>query len=145
MLGWKGEAKWGRCVGKKEQMVPTPLLTTLYNTCYFSLCFLGKMEGLDSTSPQPLCTGEGATEVLKGNCGMLKQFPRLLRTCWALQGPTAALKGPWGAAQDLIPDLPVAQTQGSYWSPHTLEALAGSRAARISNYWNRCHVGTRYY
>lgn len=85
-----------------------------------TLYFLGKMGDLDSTSQQAFCTG-GVTEVLKGNCDMLKQFPRLLKTCWALQGPDASPEGLQGAAQDLIPGLAVAQTAGVPGGLHMLQ------------------------
>lgn len=103
-------------------MVPTPLLTNLCNTCYFSLCSKrndypahpfffrrGGGPGLNLTTA-PL--HRGVAETLEGSCGTLKLFPRLPKTCWALPGPDASPEGPRGAARDLLPGLAVAHTAG---------------------------------
>ena len=128
-MSWKGEVKQRRCVGKKEQVVSTPLPPTcviptisafvqrgmiIQHTLYYS----GKVGGLDSTSQQPLCTT--GLQKCSRETGMLKQFPRLLKTCWALQGPGASPEGLRGAAQDLVPGLAAAQTTGVPGGLHPL-------------------------
>lgn len=89
-MSWKGEVKWRKCVGKKQQVVATALLTNLCNTYYSSLCskrsdytarplFFWQGGGPRfNLTTAPL--HQGVTEMLKGSCGILKQFPRLVKT-----------------------------------------------------------------
>lgn len=156
LVSWKGEVKRGRCVGKKEQVVPTPLPTNLCNTYYFSL---GSKRNdypahplffrQDGGAGFNLTTGLLHWGGYRSAQGKLRHVKAVSQAAENLLGSARSWCIPRGAARCSAGSCswPGCSTdrRGSWWSPHASAVLPGSRPTWISDYWNCCRIGTRYY